>query len=278
MTHWISTISSPSITIRQFSSPASLEKTWEINYVSRTEPRFPHQWLYVQSGASDRSLGFEDEDLGSSPGWRAATVATYCPSRQGELPKFLSSKPCEWSDAPRCSLWLHNKLQTKPMRIIRPILFLQALHKRTFSTQKTVNLKHHAGPNINFLHTKLAQEGEIWLPISLGEEILWPPPQHRQDLPYVFRETEGKEEFSRVTSTHQHRRTRERDRERGKGRFWLRSVLTLARWRRPRSLPATISHPPSRRLTDWLTELAWWSDRWRSGGSEGCMRMGWNAG
>ena len=36
----------------------------------------------VQAGASDsdRSLGFEDEDLGSCPGWLAATVATYCPS------------------------------------------------------------------------------------------------------------------------------------------------------------------------------------------------------
>ena len=40
----------------------------------------------LQSGAADRSLiGFEDEDLGSSPGWWASTVATYCPSRPGEL-------------------------------------------------------------------------------------------------------------------------------------------------------------------------------------------------
>ena len=30
----------------------------------------------AQSWASDRSLGFEDEDLGSSPGWWPATVAT----------------------------------------------------------------------------------------------------------------------------------------------------------------------------------------------------------
>ena len=44
---------------------------------------------------TDRSLGFEDDDLESSPGWWAATVATYCPSRPGELSKFLSSKPCE---------------------------------------------------------------------------------------------------------------------------------------------------------------------------------------
>ena len=50
---------------------------------------------YVQSGASDRSLGFEDGDFRSSPGWWGATVATYCPSRPGELPTFLSSKPLE---------------------------------------------------------------------------------------------------------------------------------------------------------------------------------------
>ena len=54
--------------------------------------------ITVQSGASDRSLGFEDEDLGSSPGWWAAAVATYCPSRRGELPKFVSLKPCERRD------------------------------------------------------------------------------------------------------------------------------------------------------------------------------------
>ena len=32
----------------------------------------------VQSGASDRSLDFDDEYLGSSPGCWVATVATYC--------------------------------------------------------------------------------------------------------------------------------------------------------------------------------------------------------
>ena len=49
----------------------------------------------IQRGASDRSLGFEDEDLGSSP----RLVGRYCsfllPKQAGELPKFLSSKPCE---------------------------------------------------------------------------------------------------------------------------------------------------------------------------------------
>ena len=56
----------------------------------------------VHCGAARHSLGFEDEDLGSSPCRWAHTVATYCPSRPGELPKFLSSKPCEGRAAPDC--------------------------------------------------------------------------------------------------------------------------------------------------------------------------------
>ena len=31
------------------------------------------------------------------------TVATYCPSKPGKLPKFVSSKPCEWRDAQQCT-------------------------------------------------------------------------------------------------------------------------------------------------------------------------------
>ena len=42
--------------------------------------------LFVQSGAAYRSWGFEGEDLESSPGWWAATVATYCPSTPGNSP------------------------------------------------------------------------------------------------------------------------------------------------------------------------------------------------
>ena len=38
-------------------------------------------------------LGWVDLDLGSSPGWWAATVATYCPSRVVEHPKSKSTKP-----------------------------------------------------------------------------------------------------------------------------------------------------------------------------------------
>ena len=38
-------------------------------------------------------LGWVDLDLGSSIGWWAATVATYCPSRMVEHPKSKSTQP-----------------------------------------------------------------------------------------------------------------------------------------------------------------------------------------
>ena len=38
-------------------------------------------------------LGWVDSDLESSPGWRAATVATYCPGRGVEHPKSKSPNP-----------------------------------------------------------------------------------------------------------------------------------------------------------------------------------------
>ena len=49
----------------------------------------------LQRDPGGLAQGFVDLDLGISPGWWAATVATYYPNWPGELPKFLSSKPCE---------------------------------------------------------------------------------------------------------------------------------------------------------------------------------------
>ena len=46
------------------------------------------------------NLGWVDFDLGSSPGWWAATVATYCPSRVVEHPKSKSTQPSPKPDAP----------------------------------------------------------------------------------------------------------------------------------------------------------------------------------
>ena len=53
---------------------------------SKPNEFFSDRMSYVQSGAAYHSLGFEDENLGSSPGWWAATVATYCRSRPGNYP------------------------------------------------------------------------------------------------------------------------------------------------------------------------------------------------
>ena len=48
-------------------------------------------------------LGRVDLDLGSSPGWWAATVAAYCPSRPVELPKSKSTKPSLRGHGTPCS-------------------------------------------------------------------------------------------------------------------------------------------------------------------------------
>ena len=48
-------------------------------------------------------LGWVDLDLGSSPGWWAATVATYCPSREVEHPKSKSTKPSSRRHGTPCS-------------------------------------------------------------------------------------------------------------------------------------------------------------------------------
>ena len=44
-----------------------------------------------------------DLDLGSSPGWWAATVDTYCPSRMVEHPKSKSTKPGNQPPSPPCT-------------------------------------------------------------------------------------------------------------------------------------------------------------------------------
>ena len=62
----------------------------------------------VQSGASGEGLGWVDLDLGSSPGWWADTVATYCQSRMVEHPKSKSTQPSPSPDAPDCTVRVYN--------------------------------------------------------------------------------------------------------------------------------------------------------------------------
>ena len=47
----------------------------------------------LQGGASGRTVGWVDSELGSTPSWWAATVATYCPSGMVEHPKSKSTQP-----------------------------------------------------------------------------------------------------------------------------------------------------------------------------------------
>ena len=61
--------------------------------------------MELQGDSGGRIPRFVDLDLGSSPGWWAATVATYCPSRMVEHPKSKSTQPrytqygCKWDAA-----------------------------------------------------------------------------------------------------------------------------------------------------------------------------------
>ena len=50
------------------------------------------------------NLGWVDLNLGSSPGWWAATVATYCPSRMVEHPKSKSTEPSPSGDGLPCTV------------------------------------------------------------------------------------------------------------------------------------------------------------------------------
>ena len=49
--------------------------------------------LTLQRDPGGLAQGFVDLDLGSSSGWWAATVATYCPSRMVGHPKSKSTQP-----------------------------------------------------------------------------------------------------------------------------------------------------------------------------------------
>ena len=53
----------------------------------------PEMGYYYRASHVLVDLGWVDLDLGSSPGWWAATVATYCPSREVEYSKSKSTQP-----------------------------------------------------------------------------------------------------------------------------------------------------------------------------------------
>ena len=55
-------------------------------------------------------LGWVDIDLGSSPGWWATNVATYCPRRVVEHSKSNSTKPSLRGHGTPCTMWgVHSR-------------------------------------------------------------------------------------------------------------------------------------------------------------------------
>ena len=69
-------------------------RTWNM-YISRKG---------IQDDPSGWFLYSVAINLGSSPGWWAATAASYCPSRSGELPKLIATEYRNQGDGSPCKL------------------------------------------------------------------------------------------------------------------------------------------------------------------------------
>ena len=76
--------------------------TWELKS-SSSHKVLSNLCILLQRDPGSLAQGFVDLDLWSSPGWWAATVATYCPSRMVEHPKSKSTKPCARPPGSRCT-------------------------------------------------------------------------------------------------------------------------------------------------------------------------------
>ena len=66
--------------------------------------------ITIQGDSGGRIPRFVDLDFGSSPGWWAAAVATYCPSRMVEHPKSKSTKPSLRGHGTPCTCALTHQL------------------------------------------------------------------------------------------------------------------------------------------------------------------------
>jgi len=101
-------------------------------------------------------LGWVDLDLGSSPGWWAATVATYCPSRVVEHSKSKSTKPSPRAHGTpctvhgRCLVWLvggQKRSATQPDYSLLTIGYLPlSLHKKGPITILTFSILRYEDP------------------------------------------------------------------------------------------------------------------------------------
>ena len=89
----------------------------------------------IQGGAGGLSVGWVDLDLGSSPGWWAATVATYCPSRMVEHSKSKSTQPTDKPPAPPCTIVNCNDIVWIPA-LSRPTHFFISASARSASGRR----------------------------------------------------------------------------------------------------------------------------------------------
>ena len=74
----------------------------EITFTSYVTVVYPYRIYRVAHLLAN--LGWVDLNLGSSPGWWAATVATYCPSRMVEHPKSKSTETSPSGYGPPCTV------------------------------------------------------------------------------------------------------------------------------------------------------------------------------
>ena len=79
-----------SATIYSKNTPRKLYRVVEEHFCQPC-PNLAGMFLHssVHRWASRHSLGFEDENLGSSPSWWAATVATYCQAGRGNSSNYF---------------------------------------------------------------------------------------------------------------------------------------------------------------------------------------------
>ena len=85
--------------------------------------RLDARTVNIQRDPGGLAQGFVDLDLRSSPGWWAATVATYCPSRMVEHPKSKSTKPSPRGHGTPCTATRKVRSNFPLTPLYRPLLF-----------------------------------------------------------------------------------------------------------------------------------------------------------
>ena len=94
----------------------------------------------LQCGAGGLAVGWVDLDLGSSPGWWAATVATYCPSRMVEHSKSKSTQPSCQTTSPTLYVAVRPREQGAAM-IIQCLTHVLSAGRRYFGRKSAFRPK-----------------------------------------------------------------------------------------------------------------------------------------